>query len=69
MTQSGRQAFIQPAVRFSFPLPNEANPADPSMFAMDDWDSAHLNDQEAATKTEIAREASKDGLRSINYGI
>jgi hypothetical protein len=42
---------------------------DHSMIAMEKWDDAHFAEQDAQTKTAQAREAYKDGLRSVNYGI
>jgi len=40
-----------------------------SMTAMERWDEAHLAEQDAATKADKAREAYKDALRNVNYGI
>jgi hypothetical protein len=42
---------------------------DHSMIAMEMWDAAHMKEQDASTKAAKSREAYKDGLRSINYGI
>jgi hypothetical protein len=42
---------------------------DHSMLAMEKWDDAHFREQEAQSKATDAREAYKDGLRSVNYGI
>jgi hypothetical protein len=42
---------------------------DHSMRAMERWDDAHLREHDAHSKATEAREAYKDGLRSVNYGI
>jgi hypothetical protein len=42
---------------------------DHSMTAMEQWDTAHFNEQDAQYRTTRAREAYKDGLRAVNYGI
>lgn len=42
---------------------------DHSMVAMEKWDAAHFTEHDAHTKATEAREAYKDGLRSVNYGI
>ena len=42
---------------------------DHSMIAMEKWDDAHLNEQHAQAKATEAREAYKDGLRTVNYHI
>jgi hypothetical protein len=42
---------------------------DHSETAMEHWDAAHFKEQDAQTKATEAREAYKDGLRKINYGI
>jgi len=42
---------------------------DHSMVAMEHWDTAHLREHDAHAKTTKAREAYKDGLRNVNYGI
>ena len=42
---------------------------DHSMVAMEHWDAAHFKEDDAQTKATEAREAYKDGLRSVNYGI
>ncbi len=42
---------------------------DHSMTAMERWDAAHLREHDAHTKVVEAREAYKDGLRRVNYGI
>ena len=47
---------------------NLATP-DHSMIAMERWDAAHFREQDAATNAAKAREAYKDGLRAVNYGI
>jgi len=42
---------------------------DHSMIAMEEWDTAHFREQDAQAKVTEAREAYKDALRSLNYGI
>lgn len=42
---------------------------DHSMVAMEKWDAAHFTEHDAHAKATEAREAYKDGLRSVNYGI
>jgi hypothetical protein len=42
---------------------------DHSMIAMEHWDTAHFKEHDAHTKATKARDAYKDGLRSVNYGI
>jgi hypothetical protein len=42
---------------------------DHSMIAMEDWDAAHLAEHDAHAKVTEARDAYKDGLREVNYGI
>lgn len=42
---------------------------DHSMVAMERWDDAHLSEQDAHSKASEAREAYKDALRTVNYGI
>jgi len=42
---------------------------DHSIIAMERWDDAHQREHEAHEKVTRAREAYKDGLRSLNYGI
>ena len=42
---------------------------DHSMIAMENWDEAHFKEHDAHEKATKAREAYKDGLRSVNYGI
>ena len=42
---------------------------DHSMIAMEQWDAAHLKEHDAHTRTTEAREAYKDALRKVNYGI
>ena len=42
---------------------------DRSMVAWEKWDEAHFREEEAHTKATGARQAYKDGLRSVNYGI
>lgn len=43
--------------------------SDHSMVAMERWDSAHIAEHDAHLKATEAREAYKDGLRGVNYGI
>ena len=43
--------------------------SDDSMVAMEKWDAAHFREQDASEKADKAREAYKDGLRAVNYGI
>ena len=42
---------------------------DHGMTAMEKWDEAYLKEQEARDRAVAARDAYKDALRSINYGI
>jgi uncharacterized protein (DUF885 family) len=42
---------------------------DHSMIAWERWDAAHFTEQDASAKATDAREAYKDALRSVNYGI
>jgi hypothetical protein len=42
---------------------------DHSMIAMEHWDAAHFREQDAQSKATEAREAYKDALRAVNYGI
>jgi hypothetical protein len=42
---------------------------DHSMIAMEKWDDAHFVEQDAQSKATSAREAYKDGLRTLNYSI
>jgi hypothetical protein len=42
---------------------------DHSMIAMEHWDDAHFREQDAHSKVTEAREAYKDALRRVNYGI
>jgi hypothetical protein len=42
---------------------------DHSMIAMEQWDTAHFREHDAHTKVTEAREAYKDALRAVNYGI
>jgi hypothetical protein len=42
---------------------------DHSMIAMENWDDAHMREHETHEKVTAAREAYKDGLRGVNYGI
>jgi hypothetical protein len=43
--------------------------SDNSMIAMEHWDAAHFREQDAHAKATEAREAYKDALRGVNYGI
>jgi len=42
---------------------------DHSMTAMEHWDEAHFREHDAHAKVTVAREAYKDALRAVNYGI
>jgi hypothetical protein len=42
---------------------------DHSMVAMERWDDAHFKEHDAHEKATEAREAYKDALRTVNYGI
>jgi hypothetical protein len=42
---------------------------DHSMTAMEHWDTAHFKEHDTHEKATLAREAYKDALRSVNYGI
>jgi hypothetical protein len=42
---------------------------DHSMIAMEHWDTAHFKEHDAHTQATEAREAYKDALRTVNYGI
>jgi hypothetical protein len=42
---------------------------DHSMVAMEHWDSAHFKEHDAHSRATEAREAYKDALRTVNYGI
>ena len=42
---------------------------DHSMVAMEKWDDAHFAEQDAQKAAIEARDAYKDALRSVNYGI
>ena len=42
---------------------------DHSMVAMEKWDDAHFAEHDAHSKATEAREAYKDSLRKVNYGI
>ena len=43
--------------------------ADHSMVAMENWDAAHFAEHDAHSKATEARDAYKDALRGVNYGI
>jgi len=43
--------------------------SDHSMVAMEKWDDAHFTEHDAHSKATEAREAYKDALRKMNYGI
>ena len=42
---------------------------DHSMIAMENWDDAHFREHDAHAKVTEARDAYKDALRGVNYGI
>jgi len=42
---------------------------DHSMTSMEHWDAAHFREHDAHLKATEAREAYKDALRVVNYGI
>jgi hypothetical protein len=42
---------------------------DHSMIAMEHWDAAHFKEHDAHTRVTEARNAYKDALRTVNYGI
>ena len=42
---------------------------DHSMTAMEKWDDAHFTEQDAQKAAKDARDAYKDALRTVNYGI
>jgi hypothetical protein len=42
---------------------------DHSMTAMEIWDQAHFKEDDARTRASEARDAYKDSLRDVNYGI
>lgn len=42
---------------------------DHSMTAMEQWDDAHFKEHDAHEKATVARDAYKDALRGVNYGI
>jgi hypothetical protein len=42
---------------------------DHSMVAMEQWDSAHFKEHDAHIRVTEARDAYKDALRTVNYGI
>jgi len=42
---------------------------DHSMVAMEHWDTAHFKEHDAHVKVTKARDAYKDRLRGVNYGI
>jgi hypothetical protein len=39
------------------------------MTAVEHWDAAHFKEHDAHSKVTEAREAYKDALRDVNYGI
>jgi len=47
---------------------NLATP-DHSMIAMEHWDAACFKEQDAQKRVKTAKEAYKDALRFVNYGI
>jgi len=42
---------------------------DHSMIAMEKWDDAHFTEHNAHSRVSEAREAYKNALRELNYGI
>jgi hypothetical protein len=42
---------------------------DHSMIAMEQWDAAHFKEHDAHSRVTEARDAYKDALRTVNYGI
>jgi hypothetical protein len=42
---------------------------DHSMTAMEQWDGAHFKEHDAHTRVTESRDAYKDALRTVNYGI
>jgi hypothetical protein len=42
---------------------------DHSMIAMEKWDEAHFREEDAHARATKARDAYKDALRAVNYGI
>ncbi len=42
---------------------------DHSMIALEEWDDAHFREQDAQKKAKEARDAYKNELRRVNYGI
>ena len=42
---------------------------DHSLTSMEHWDTAHFREHDAHLKATEAREAYKDALRVVNYGI
>jgi hypothetical protein len=42
---------------------------DHSMIAWENWDAAHFKEHDAHTRATAARDAYKDALRGVNYGI
>jgi hypothetical protein len=42
---------------------------DHSMIAMEKWDDAHFQEQDAQKNANEARDAYKNELRRVNYGI
>jgi hypothetical protein len=42
---------------------------DHSMTAMEKWDDAHFKEHDAHSKATESRDAYKDALRTVNYGI
>jgi hypothetical protein len=43
--------------------------SDHSMIAMEHWDAAHFKEHDAHSRVTEARDAYKDALRTVNYGI
>jgi hypothetical protein len=42
---------------------------DHSMIAMEEWDATHFKEHDAHTRVTETRDAYKDALRTVNYGI
>jgi hypothetical protein len=75
MTKAGlselRLAYKQAVDEWVVAIRAEESLATPdhSMTAMEKWDAARFTEQDAQTKAIAAREAYKDALRDVNYGI
>jgi hypothetical protein len=66
-----RVAYKQAVDEWVDTIRNEEALATPdhSMTAMEKWDDAHFKEHDAHSKATEAREAYKNALRSVNYGI